>query len=143
MKRKNKSKPEIIVDIKASQEADRKRKIVREVIFPFLLELNDNIGYTKVFLQASSTGIESVFNEKQREIKVADLIPRLTAIFTGNKANNPEAQKYMRLYEILKDESVMSFRSMVQELPRYIETYFTQQTDKNPVLDIPIDKILG
>lgn len=142
-KRINKSKKEVVVDIKAAQEADRKRKIVRETIYPFLLELNDTIGYTKVFLQASTTAIETTFNEKQKEIKIGDLIPRLTEVFTGLEKNRPEAEKYLRLFELLKQETVLSFRSMIQELPRYIESYFTQQTDKNPVLNIPIEKILG
>jgi len=138
MARKNKSKKEVVVDIKTAQNVERMRKVVREVLYPFMLELNDTIGFTKIFLQTAATGLDNVFNETQRTVKVGDLMPRLKEVFTGN-----DMDKYIRLFELLKDETVFDFTTVISSMPRVIEQYFTKEMDKNPVLDIPIDKVLG
>ncbi len=142
--RKNKSKKEVIHDVKQVQNANRMRKIVREKIYPFLLELNDSIGYTKIFLQTSASALDNIYAEGQRTTKVVDLMPKLEKIFdTDNKAQGVEFAKYRRLFEIMKDETVFDFTTMIQSMPRVIEQYFTHETDKKPVIDINIDKILG
>lgn len=143
-KRSNKSKPQIVNDIKAVQNAKRMRKLVKEVIYPFLLELNDTIGYTKVFLQTSSTALENTYSEGQRTTKVSDLLPKLDKIFdTSDKKQSEEFSKYRRLFELMKDETVFDFITMVQSMPRVIEQYFTHENDKRAFLDLNIDKILG
>ena len=43
--RKNKTKQEVVHNIKDVQEEERKRKIIRETVYPLLLELNDTIGF--------------------------------------------------------------------------------------------------
>lgn len=143
-KRINKTKPQVVNDIKAVQNADRMRKLVRERVYPFLLELNDTVGYSKVFLQTSATALENVFSEGQRTTKVSDLMPKLEKIFdTTDKKQSAEFGKYRRLFEIMKDETVFDFTTMIQSMPRVIEQYFTHETDKRAVLDIDINKILG
>lgn len=144
MPRKNKSKKEIVNNIKEVQEADRKRKLVREVIFPFMLELNDNIGFTKVFMQTAATTLESTFNARQRNVKVGDVLPEIKEILSyKDKKVDAELQKYIRLFELLKDETVFDFLTLIQTMPRVIEQYFTRETDKHPIIDVDINKILG
>jgi len=140
--RKNKTKSEIVADLKTIQNTDRMRKIVQDVVYPFLLELNDTIGFTKIFLQSAATAVDSTFSEMQRTVKIEDLLPKLKEVFS-NKDKQLEMDKYIKLFELLKDESVFNFSSMIQYMPRVIEQYFTKEADKHPVLDIPINKILG
>ena len=83
--------------------------------------------------------MENTFNETQRTVKVGDLLPKLKEVFKETK----ETEKYIRLFELLKDETVYSFITMIQFMPRAIEQYFTQDTDKHPILDMDISKILG
>lgn len=145
MARKNKTKPEIVQDIRKVQDADARRKIVKEVIYPFLIELNDTIGFSKIFLQSASTALEGAFEGQNRVQKVGDFIPRLKEIFpTGVKEKNSvQNEKYLRLFELLKDETVYSFAVMIQEMPRRIEQMFTYENDKRPILDLDINKLLG
>lgn len=139
-----KSKPEIKQDIKQIQAANRMRETIRAKVYPFLLELNDSIGFSKIFLQTASSSVDSIFNEKQRIMKIEEILPRLTEIFTSEDEKlQPEYEKYRRLFEILKDETIYDFNTMIQTLPRAIETYFTQQTDKRPVMEVNIEEILG
>ncbi len=143
-KRLNKSKKEVVHDIKAVQNAERMRKVIREKVFPFMLELNDTIGYTKIFMQTATTAVENNFNELQRTTKVETLLPRLREVFTQlDKKAQPEMDKYITFLELMKDETVFDFITMIQHLPRVIEGYFTHETSKKPILELPIDKILG
>ncbi len=140
MARKNKSKKEVVQDIKANQETDRLRKVVREEVYPFLLELNDNIGFSKIFLQTCAVSIDSAFNAISKEMKVKELIPRLEELYSGD---NDQNKKYMNFFKRFENESVSTFVSLIESTPRHIERYFTQEVDKRPILELPIEKILG
>ncbi len=143
-KRINKTKPQVVQDIKAVQEAERKRELIRKVIFPFMLELNDSIGFVKIFLQTAATAAESVADEKKNKLKIVDLIPRIKEVFKYNdKKVDAELQKYIRLFDLLKDETVHDFGIIIQTMPRVIEQYFIKEADKSPIMNVPIDKILG
>jgi len=139
MSRRNKTKKEIVTDIKTAQETERKRELIRKVIYPFLLELNDTIGFTKIFLQSSAAALESAFNETSKKVKVKDLIADLKEKIKDDE----EGKKYIRFYELLQNETASDFTSMIEMMPRMMEQYFTQQTDKHPILDVDIDKLLG
>lgn len=136
----NKTKPQITQDIKAIQEADRLRKMVREQVYPFLVSLNDTIGFTKIFLQVCSVSADTAFNNLSKDMKVSELIPKLSEVF---KDKTPENQKYMDFFEMFKDESLSTFTSLTETMPRMIEKYFTQDVDKRPIIDLPIEKVLG
>lgn len=138
--KKNKKKPEIVQDIRKIQATNRMRQIIRHDVYPLLLELNGTIGYSKIFLQTCATAIESLFEEKRRTVKVSEFIPRLNELFS---TNYDDKDKYRRLFEILKDESVVDFNTMIQTMPRVIESYFTQEIDKKKIMELDIDKILG
>ena len=140
MSRKNKTKKEIVKDIKEVQEATRKRELVRNVIFPFLLRMNESVAYTKVFLQSFALGLDSVFNEREKTTKVSEFIPRLKEVFTGEKQS--EKDLYIQLYEMLKDESVADTVSISEMMPRIFEHYFTKMSEKKSVADIPIEELL-
>ncbi len=143
-KRKNKSKPEIKQDLDKIVNATRMREVVRNTIYPFLLELNNTIGHTKIFLQAAASAVESAFAEKQRTLTVKDLQPRLNDIFTSkDKATEAEYEKYRRLFKLLENETLYDFNTIIYSMPRTIESFFTQQADKQPIMELNIDKILG
>jgi hypothetical protein len=75
---------------------------------------------------------------------VADYLPRLTEIFTSkDKKQVEEYAKYLKLFELLKDETIGDFATMIQTLPRAIEQYFTHEQDKHSVVEVDIEKILG
>lgn len=140
MPRQNKTKPEIVKDIKEVQEASRKRELVRSVIFPFLVNLKETVGYTKVFLQTFALALDRVFEEKGKSIKVSEFIPRLKEIYTGDKQS--ENELYIQLYELLKDESVSDAVSIAEMMPRIFEQYFTKTSEKKSITDIPIEELL-
>lgn len=138
--RKNKSKKEVVLNIQQAHEADRLRILVREKIFPFLLQLNDTIAFTKIFLQVAAVTVDTAFNNTSKDMKVKDLIPKFETLYKDDSGHN---KMYMKFFELLGDETVSSFVSLIQMTPQKIEAYFTQENDKRPIMDLPIDKVLG
>lgn len=144
MPRKNKAKPEIVQDIAKINNANRMREVVRHDIYPFLLELNNTIGHTKIFLQTAASAVESSFNERQKTVKIKDLQKRLNEVFSSkDEKTELDYSKFRKLFEVLKEETLYDFNTMVYSLPRTIESYFTQETDKNPIMELNIELILG
>ncbi len=143
-KRTQKSKPEIVQDTQRIQNANRMREVVRGKIYPLLLELNGTIGHSKVFLQTAATSVESAFSAKQKTFKIKDLQPDLNTVFTSKDEKiEEEYKKYRRLFEILEDETLYDFNTMIYSMPRTIESYFTQKIDKQPIMELSIEDILG
>lgn len=140
MPRKNKSKQEVVVDIKAAQETERVRKLVREEIYPFLLQLNESIGFTKVFLQVMATTVESTFEASKKEMKVKDFMSKYQTLFKEDVGHN---KMYLAFLEKFGEETISTFVNLLQIMPRHIERYFTQAVDKKPILDLPINEVLG
>lgn len=149
-KRANKSKKEIVVDIRQAQDAERRRKLIKEAVFPFLIGMGEPLMYTKVFLQSFSSLVTGAFDELGKTMTVGDLSPKIYAKLSEIfKVNDPkqksEMEKYSKLISVLKDAPVQDL-VYAAELPRYIDGYFTAEKGKEP-FDIltreMLDKIMG
>ena len=139
--RTNKSKKEIIFDMNTANETERVRGIVKEKIFPFINELKETIGFSKIFFQVSAVTVESAFSNLSKDMKVGELIEKIrTEVF---KADTEENKNYIKFLELMKDETVSTFVSLMQATPRQIEMYFTQISDKKDISEVDVDKILG
>lgn len=143
-KRINKSKEQIAAEMIQHQDTERKRALVRDVLFPLLLELNTDVRYAKIFLYTASVAVEQVYNEGKTKTTIGDLTERLKELFkTTTEADADKSNEYFRLFSLLKDESVTSFTSIVKDLPDKIDGYYFSKGEKNKVSDINIDEILG
>lgn len=146
-KRVNKNKKEILSDIYLQQDADRRRMIISDVIFPYLLSMEDTIGYTKVFLQSMSGLINGEFDETRKTVTIGDikdrLVSKLDSIFSRkDPAQKKEYDRYLALIEKLEKTSIQDF-TYAAELPRYIDGFITKNKDKESISIIDIKEILG
>ena len=154
MVRKNKSKKEIVKDIKVTakqtEDAERRRSLVKNIVYPYLFNLNESIGYSKVFLQAFYSLADGVFNEMAQTITVGDIEAKLKVkleeIFdTKDETQKAEMKKYTDFIEALKFVPIQDL-AYAAELPRYIDGYFTKDTDKRKMETVDlsvIESILG
>ena len=147
MPRKNKTKPEIVSDMQLVQDAARRRALVKDILFPYLVNLDESIAYSKVFLQAYSGLIEGVYEENRKKTTVGHLndkiIEKLDNTFTkSDPESKKEYDRYVELTKQLKDISVQDL-SYATELPRFIDGYIMKDVGKSKVSTIPIDEILG
>lgn len=150
MARKNKSKGQIVEDIKAHEDAERRRSLVKNIVYPYLFNMNETIGFSKVFLQAFYSMADGIFNELAKTTTVGDIEgqfkTKLSTIFDAtDPIQKAEMKKYTDFIEALKFVPIQDL-AYAAELPRYIDGYFTKDTDKKKMDTIQIkviEEILG
>ncbi len=147
MARKNKSKKEIVSDIQLVKDADRRRALIKDVVYTYLVDMDDTIGYSKVFMQAFSGLVNGIFDERRKTTTLGQmndrLIEKLNEVFNVKDAEQKkEFDRYVKFVDLLKDISVQDL-TYATELPRYIDGFLLRKTDKNSIKEIPIDEILG
>jgi len=147
MARKNKTKKEIVSDIQLTQDAERRRALVKDIVFPFLVDTKETIAYSKIFLQSFAGLINTVFDEQAKKTTIIQLTPRiierLGEIFdVKNPEQKKEYDRYFSLLEKLKDISVQDL-AYAAELPRYMDGFILQEKGKESIGTIPLEKIMG
>lgn len=132
-------------DMQLVQDAERRRALIKDIIFPYLMEMDDTIGYTKLFLQAYSGLIEGIYETRRKIITIGDLSveinKKLDNLFP-NDETKMEKKRYVELTKLLEEISVQDL-SYASELPRYMEGFLVQESSKRPLKSIDIMKILG
>lgn len=142
-KRKNKTKKEVVSDIQLRTDAERRRALIRDVIFPYLLDMNQDIQSSNVFLQAFSGLIEGIYEERRRLTTVGSMSDsikdRINTVFAGNEI---EKKRYINFVSKLNDISIQDL-AYAAELPRFIHGFMIKNKGKELISNIPIDEILG
>lgn len=146
-KRVNKSKKEIVSEIQLVNDANRRRALIKDVVFPYLLEINESIGYSKIFLQALSGIVSGVFDDTRKTTTIGhinkNLISKLDNVFNvKDLEQKKEYDRYVNLIDKLNDISIQDL-TYIMELPRYIDGYTTKNIDKGSISTIDINGILG
>lgn len=142
-KRKNKSKKEVVSDIQLVQDADRRRALIRDVIFPYLVEVGEDIQYSKIFLQSVAGIVESVYEESRKQITIGDIKDKINSKIDGFfSKNSSEKERYLLLIKKIEEISVQDF-AYAAELARYIDGYVIKTKGKESINTIPINEILG
>ena len=145
--RKNKTKKEIVSDIQLVQDAERRRSLIKDLVFPYLVSTKETIEYSKIFLQAIGGLINTTFDEERKKTTVGSITPRLIErigeIFNVREEKQKiEYDRYFKLIEMLKDISIQDFTYAV-ELSRYIDGYLLKSRGKDSIDTIPINEIMG
>lgn len=147
LKRINKTKKQVVSEIQLSQTAERVRSIIKDILFPHLLEIDESISYTRIFLQAFSGMVEGALDSERKNITIEQLAPKLNEKLSSVfKMTDPEQKKehdrYLKLMQALKGVSVYDL-SLAMDLPRQIEGYLIQEKGKESIKSVDIEKILG
>jgi hypothetical protein len=145
--RKNKTKKEIVSDIQLVQDADRRRSLIKDLVFPYLVETKETIEYSKIFLQSIGGLVNTAFDEERKKTTIGSITPRLIErigeIFNVREEKQKiEYDRYLHLIEKLKDISIQDFTYAV-ELSRYIDGYLLKSRGKDSIDTIPLDAIMG
>ena len=146
-KRVNKSKQDIVSDVMLARDAERRRALIKDVIFPHVLEINESIGYTKIFLQSFSGLVEGIFDQTRKTTTIGNIQDglklKLSTIFKlSDPVQKKEYDRYITLVDKLQDVSIQDL-NYAAELPRYIDGYITKNKDKESISNVDIVSILG
>lgn len=117
-------------------EAKRQRKLVREVLYPYILENSENIADTQAFLSGLDQVIKMAFNNQMMSIKISELK-------LGDYMVDKGMDKAKAILEILKDESVLSATILIGALPKAIEMVLKDESKKRSLKEIDIEKLLN
>ena len=145
--RKQKNKKEIVSDIQLVQDAERRRSLIKDLVFPYLVSTKETIEYSKIFLQSIGGLINTTFDEERNKTTVGSITPRLVErigeIFNVREEKQKiEYDRYFKLIEMLKDISIQDFTYAV-ELSRYIDGYLLKSRGKDSIDTIPLHEIMG
>ncbi len=146
--KKNKSKKEIVSDIQLVTDANRRRALVKDVVFPYLKDMNESIAYSKIFLQSFSSIVDGVFDAQRKTTTIQQirtgLVSKLDEIFPDKKdeAQKREYERYLNFVTKLENISVQDL-SYATELSRFIDGFIIKNRDKESIETIPIEEILG
>lgn len=146
-KRLNRSKKDIVSDIQLTEDAGRRRHLIKDVVFPFLASTGESIGYAKVFLQSFAGVVEGVYEERRKKTTIGqiekEIDGKLRSVF---KVSDPEQkreyERYAAFVRSLRDISVQDL-AYASELPRYIDGYIMAEKGKEKASTIDIARILG
>ena len=136
--RVNKTKAQIEAEIKQTQEANRIRGIIKNDIYPLLKDMDESVRYIKIFLHTCSAAVEQAFENKKRETKISEL-PLMEAFNTDDE----KVKNYVKIFELLKNESVVNFNTIVKEMPEQIDQLAYKENNEKKFNEIDVDKMLG
>lgn len=131
-------KEEIVRDIKAMQESERRRSRVSNELWPFLKGMEEQVRYIKIFLHTASVAANQAFDNGRGKVKIKDL-PDLVKPFKDDE----KTKKYVELFEMFKDETLNSFQAIVRDLPDNLERYLFFKGERETLNAIDIKELLG
>jgi ornithine carbamoyltransferase len=125
-----KTKEQIQAEMVKAQETKRFRKMVKEVIYPFLIENSTSIENAKMLCSVASVTIEQSFMQDRLTKKVSELeIPEV----------KDEYKVYRDLIDIVKDESVRDAAELLSRMADTIDSFVKEQNSKTVLKDLPAE----
>jgi len=114
-----------------SQELQRKKDVLKNKIYPLILEKGDSIEETKMYMQAAAMGIKQAFNGKMLEMKVQDL--KMVSLL-DNKAD--KYTDYVKIFDLLAEETITSALMMLEHVPAEIDNLVRTDNTKRKLADL-------
>ena len=134
----NKTKKELVQHQQLVQRADRLKEVLKTKVFPFLKDMNEDVRYTKIFVEAASTAVRMEFDNGRKKTPIGSL--EMHKLFDQKEE---KTKKYNELYALLGDMSVADFEEVLGELPRMIDGYVLMQNSKKKLNELDLDALLG
>lgn len=129
-KRINKTKDQLLEEQKQREETLRLRKIVKEQIYPLLLEKSKSIDDAKVFSSTVSISIKQAFNNTMRKILVEELKLK------GMLSESEEKGRYEQMFDILNTETIFNALKMIDEMPNAIDGFIREEMCTRPLNEL-------
>lgn len=132
-KRVNKTKEQLLEEQKQREETLRLRSIVKEQIYPLLLEKSKSIDDAKIFSSTVSISIKQAFNNTMRKMLVEELKLK------GMLSESEEKERYEKMFDILNTETIFNALKMIDEMPNAIDGFIREEMCKRPLSELKAD----
>lgn len=146
-RRVNKSKEDIVSDLQLVSKSNRRRALIRDVVYPHLVEMDESIAYCKAYLPTVRFLIDGAFQDEKEKTTIGHLKERIfdklkKTFDTKDPDQKKEYERYKSFIEKLSDVSVADF-TIVGELPTYMDGYLLKDRNKDKISTVDINDILG
>lgn len=139
-KRERKTKEQLVHDLELKKEQTRQRALIKQVVYPFLLEHSKSISDAKNLCHAAQMAIESTYTTLMRNEQTRLSGEKLAAF---NMAENIETgDEYKRdrdFLEFFKDEKVSTAVGLISGLHAVIESFEREESTKRPLSSLPAE----
>ena len=130
-KRVPKTKEQILKDIKANADFQKKMAFVKEQFWPALCEASTSIEDAQILLQGFNNVIMQTFLELMKEKKLSDL--NLTTKLDAQSDKFLENQKLLALFS---EMSVYDAKDYIEGLRNEIQLFLTEEQKKRSLSDL-------
>jgi hypothetical protein len=114
------------------KEEKRRGKFLKEILYPILLDVSENIEDAKIFLEANQLAINQAFMNLRAEKTVLDLeVDKMMK-------DNTESERYRRLLNALGGESVLAATDILNAMKQIIENNQRDQAKVVPLSSLPL-----
>lgn len=138
-KRVVKTKEQIAQEMALKHEQTRQRKLVKELVYPFLLDKTTSISDAKNMCVAAQNAIEGTYQAKM-QVEQRRLSACLVEEFEIEK--NIDAEKNQRDLDFIaffKNEKVSTAAGLLQGLKSVIESFEREESTKRPLSSLPAE----
>lgn len=139
-KRVNKSKGGIINDMKRQAEAKRQRKLVKDVLYPFLLANTKSIEDAKSLCMTATVAVQTEFNNQVGKVQQELSNKNLSELKLVEAIEDPK--KYSREVDfitLLGDEKIHTAEALLKGLKTVIESFEREDSTKRPLSELKAD----
>lgn len=119
--------------IKQKEELARLRRIVKEGIYPLVVETSGNIEDAQTFVAALSMALKQSFNNLMTKMKVSDLKIEDYLI------DNDKSDRYKRLLALINDETITGALMLLDGFSNPIQIALREENLKRSLRDLKVD----
>lgn len=124
----NKSKEEILFDLKKNQDFQRKLKFTREIFYPALLKANPTVEEASTWLSGFNSALMQGFLARMKEVKMSDLKLGLQLVATDDRFLD-----FQNIVSIFDDMSVYEAKDHIEGLRGEIELWKGDEDKQRPL----------
>lgn len=135
--KKNKTKEELVDDMKAAQERERQKVLITTTIFPSLHDSCKTIAEAKALTEYASSLIQQKGLQQMYATKMADL--GLSAYFK----DTGDAVKYKVFFDSLSSLDIGAAITILDQLGKGINNYVENKVDAEPLTAVNIEEIIN
>lgn len=122
MNKKPRTKDQIISDAMRIKEATRQKALIKEKIYPTLIEASENIQDAKMFLSSFSSMIMDAFLVRMQDVKFKELKLNERLLVDG-----PHKEHFEKLLSHFDDESVFTAREITEGLRNEVQMFIDDE----------------
>lgn len=129
------TKEQIIADEKQKLEVSRRRAIVKDKLFPLLLEKSKSVEDAKHFCNATSLAIKQAFNNQLKDMLVEKL---QMAKFLDPKGDVDEIARFTRMFSIFDKETILVAVELLEGMIHEIDGTIQMENKYKALKDLKI-----